>query len=242
MGLPEGESVSHIEVRDLELVYRATGTAVRALDGLSLAIPKGQFVCVMGPSGSGKSTLLHTLCGLLPPTAGSVRVGGIDVHALSDADATRYRRRHVGMIFQFFNLVPTLNVERNAALPLLADGARLAEVRDRVHAVLDRLGMLHRSDHRVAELSGGEMQRVAIARALLPGPALVLADEPTGSLDSRTGREILALLRQGCDEEGATIVLMTHDPRAADFADRLVEIQDGRVAADRSGPAVPDGG
>lgn len=230
-----------VSVAGLGVAYRTGGgQPVRALDGVDLEIAGGEFACVMGPSGSGKSTLLHALSGLLVPTSGVVRVGGVEVHALADAAATRFRRRHVGLVFQFFNLVPTLDVERNAALPLLADGARLSEVRDRVRAMLERLGVGHLRGHSVSELSGGEMQRVALARALVAGPELILADEPTGSLDSKTGHEILALLRGLCDDAGITVVLMTHDPRAVGFADRLVEIRDGRLVRDLPNPGAGD--
>jgi putative ABC transport system ATP-binding protein len=216
----------------LEKEYSRGRTLVRAIDGIDLAVREGEFVSVMGPSGSGKSTLLHLLGGLERPSAGAVMIGDLDLHRLPRDEAARFRRRHIGFVFQFFNLVPTLTAAENVALPLLLEGRRYASVRDRVEPLLVTLGLEDRADHAPSELSGGEMQRVAIARALVVEPRLVLADEPTGNLDSASGAAILELLRRACDERGVTIVLVTHDPRAASYADRVVILKDGRVEID----------
>jgi putative ABC transport system ATP-binding protein len=220
-----------VEARELVLVYRR-GIDVVALDRLSLRVPAGQFVCVMGPSGSGKSSLMHVLAALLAPTSGEVRVAGEDLRGLSPREATIFRRRNVGLVFQFFNLIPTLDVERNVALPLRADGLGAADIVPRVEAMLDALGMADRRRHYPNELSGGEMQRVAIARALIARPSLLLADEPTGNLDSATGDQILGRLRELCDRSRVTTILMTHDVNAVAYADRLVALRDGRVERD----------
>jgi len=212
--------------------YRSGGSEVRAIDDVDVAVDRGEFLCVMGPSGSGKSTLLHVLAGLVRPDAGTVRIAGTPIHELPDAEAARFRRRHVGLIFQFFNLVPTLTVEENVALPLLLDGRRLPQVRDRIAPLAAFLGLEGRLAESPTRLSGGEMQRVAIARALLVEPDLLLADEPTGNLDSKAGEEVLALLRRACDERGATTLLVTHDLRGSSYADRVLVLQDGRVADD----------
>ncbi len=219
----------------LTMVYGSAPTTVHAIRELSLEIPSGQFVVVRGRSGSGKSTLLHLLAGLRRPTSGRVVIGGTEVQDLSESAAARFRRRKVGLVYQFFNLVPALSVEHNIALPLLMDGYYISQVRDRVAELTDRLeirGYEHRSTN---QLSGGEMQRVAIARAVIANPVLVLADEPTGNLDSTTGRSVLALFREICDERGATLVMMTHDAEATAYADRVIVLQDGRIAED-SGP------
>jgi putative ABC transport system ATP-binding protein len=216
----------------LEKHYRRGGAAVRALDGVDVAVADGEFVSIMGPSGSGKSTLLHVLGGLERPTAGSVLIGDTDLHRLSDDDAARFRRRTIGFVFQFFNLIPTLTAAENVALPLLLEGRRFGSVRHRVEPLLELFGLAARARHAPSELSGGEMQRIALARALIVAPRVLLADEPTGNLDSRTGAEILELLRRICDERGVTVVLVTHDLRAASFADRVVILRDGRIESD----------
>jgi putative ABC transport system ATP-binding protein len=227
--IPETPGPS-IAGRGIVVTYGSGEHAIRALDGVDVAIQRGEFLCVMGPSGSGKSTLLHVLAGLIRPTAGEVLVAGTAIHALPDAEATRFRRRNVGLVFQFFHLIPTLTVEENVALSLLLDGHRLAAIRDRVRSLAEFLRVEHRLSHYPASLSDGEMQRVAIARALLAEPKLVLADEPTGNLDSKAGDEVLALLRRACDERGVTTLLVTHDLRAASYSDRVLMLQDGRVA------------
>ncbi|MCX5737370.1 MAG: ABC transporter ATP-binding protein [Proteobacteria bacterium] len=211
----------------------ATGAArFCALDDVDLVVPRGQFLCVMGPSGSGKSTLLHVLAGLLRPDAGTVRIGTREIHALSDRDSARFRRRHIGLIFQFFNLIPTLTVEENIALSLLLEGKRLATLRGEIATLARLLGIEAQLSRYPASLSGGEMQRVAIARALLAEPDLVLADEPTGNLDSKHGEEVLSHLRRICDERGVTMILVTHDLRASSYADRVVVLRDGRIEDD----------
>jgi putative ABC transport system ATP-binding protein len=222
-----------IRFDNVRKVYRQGGRDVAALDGLTLSVAKGEFLAVMGPSGSGKSTLLHLAGGLDLPTSGAVAVDGVETARMSDTELTLLRRRKIGFVFQFFNLMPTLTVEENVAMPLLFDGARLPAVRDRVRALVERLGIGHRLGHHPEELSGGEMQRAAIARALITDPAIVLADEPTGNLDSATGREILAILKQAARADGSrpTIVMVTHDPSAAKTGDRLVTLRDGKVSA-----------
>jgi putative ABC transport system ATP-binding protein len=206
--------------------------AVTALDGVDLEVLRGQFLAVMGPSGSGKSTLLHLIAGLDHPTGGHIEVGAVRLDTLDQNGAARFRRRHVGIVFQFFNLIPSLTVEENVALPLLLEGARFRNEADRVRSLLASLRIEALGAKQPAMLSGGEMQRVAIARALIANPTLILADEPTGNLDSRSGEEILATLRRISDERGVTTLLVTHDLRAASYADRVVVIRDGRLEDD----------
>jgi putative ABC transport system ATP-binding protein len=207
--------------------------AVDALRGVSLDVPSGQFTAVMGPSGSGKSTLMHLLAGLDRPSAGHVVVGGQDLTTLPDKALTLLRRRHIGFVFQTFNLLPTLTAEENVRLPLAiarrGDGARAV-------ALLERVGLGDRRDHRPSELSGGQQQRVAIARALVTEPTVLFADEPTGNLDSSAGTAILDLLREAVDVEGQTTVMVTHDARAAARADRVVLLADGRIVDDLRDP------
>ncbi len=216
----------------IEMIYGTGASAVRALRGLSLCVPRGQFVIVRGKSGSGKTTLLHVVAGLRRPTAGSVSVGGTELQTLSEGESARFRRRHVGLVYQFFNLVPTLDVEHNVALPLLMDGRSIAQVRPRVASLLERLELGGFGARDTTRLSGGQMQRVAIARAIAAEPVLVLADEPTGNLDSETGRAVLRLFRELCDERGMTLVMMTHDAEAASYADRVIQLRDGVIHED----------
>jgi len=218
-----------ISVRDVHKVFRQGETEVRALAGVSLEIAAGDFVSVMGPSGSGKSTLLHLMGGLDLPTAGEIVIDGTPLSRMSDDEITIFRRRRIGFVFQFFNLLPTYSAEENVALPLLLDRRRSRDVRERVQAALDLVGLGPRRRHRPDELSGGEMQRVAIARALVIDPVLILADEPTGNLDTRTGEQILALIRDANRARGSTVVLVTHDARAAAYAARTITLNDGRV-------------
>lgn len=208
-------------------VYGEGATAVRALDGVDVEIPAGQFTAIMGPSGSGKSTLLHCLAGLDNPTSGQVVLDGLDLTHLGDDALTRVRRERVGFVFQAFNLMPTMNARQNILLPLHLAGRRPDP--DWARYVLDILGLADRLEHRPAELSGGQQQRVAIARALLPRPALVVADEPTGNLDSRSGAEVLSLLRSCVREARQSVVMVTHDPNAAAYADTVILLADGRV-------------
>jgi ABC-type lipoprotein export system ATPase subunit len=227
-----------IQTDQLGMVFGRGDSAVNALRDVDLEVPEGQFLCVMGPSGSGKSTLLHLLAALRAPTHGRVVVGGNDISTLNQGEAARFRRRNIGLVFQFFNLIPTLSLVQNVAVPLLLEGHRLAALHERIDALLDQLGILHRKRHPLSGLSGGELQRVAIARALVADPRLLLADEPTGSLDSRTGVEVLELLAGVCRERGTTTVVMTHDSNTRCYADRVLWLRDGRVEKDTAGRTV----
>lgn len=202
---------------------------VMALDGVDLKVENGEFVGIMGPSGSGKSTLLHLLGGLDGPTSGSIVLDGQDVSKLSDRQVTFVRRRNVGFVFQFFNLLPTLSAEENILLPMIIDGKKPKEYKDRLAEILKRVGLEDRRNHRPDQLSGGEQQRVALARALITRPALLLADEPTGNLDSKTGTAMMQLLRESARDLNQAIVMVTHDPKAAAYADRVVFLRDGKV-------------
>ena len=221
--------------RDLTKVYGEGGAAVRALDGASIEVRRGEIVAIMGPSGSGKSTMLHLLGALETPTSGEISLGGERYDGLDDAGLTRVRRDRIGFVFQFFNLLPSLSAEENVLLPALIAGDRGEAARARVRQLLGRVGLSSRIDHLPAELSGGEQQRVSIARALLREPELVLADEPTGNLDSRSGAEVLELLREVSESEQQTVVMVTHDPGAAAVADRVIFLRDGRVAGEVPG-------
>src|SRR5678809_923483 len=205
-------------------------TCVHALRGVSLSVEGGKLTAVMGPSGSGKSTLMHILAGLDRPTSGGVSIAGADITSLNDAQLTRLRRAHIGFIFQFFNLLPMLTAEENIALPLKLAGGKPDP--EWMRELTEKVGLGARLGHRPSELSGGQQQRVAVARALVSRPSVMFADEPTGNLDSTTGGEILALLRQSVDEFGQTVVMVTHDPEAASYADRLVVLRDGRLVHD----------
>lgn len=218
-------------------VYGAGPTAVRALDGLDLDVERGRFTAIMGASGSGKSTLLHCLAGLDVATSGQVLLGTTDLTAVNDTELTLLRRRRIGFVFQSFNLLPALTAEQNIVLPLDLAGDRID--RARVRELAERLGIADRLSHRPAELSGGQQQRVAIARALLPRPDLVVADEPTGNLDSHSGAEVLSLLRASVRESGQSVLMVTHDPNAAAYADRVVLLADGRVSNEVIDP-TPD--
>jgi putative ABC transport system ATP-binding protein len=213
-------------------------SAVDALRGVTLEVPAGQFTAVMGPSGSGKSTLMHLLAGLDRPTAGSVRIGGEEISSMADRALTKLRRKHIGFVFQQFNLLPTLTAEENILLPLSIAG-RKPENGD-LEALIARVGLEDRRRHRPSEMSGGQQQRVAIARALISSPTVLFADEPTGNLDSASGGEILALLREAVELDGQTTLMVTHDPRAAATADRVVFIADGRIVADLVEPTEAD--
>ena len=216
-----------ISFRDVRKVYRQGERDVAALDGIDLLIEGGEFVAVMGPSGSGKSTLLHLAAGLDLPSSGELFIDGEATHAMNDDQLTALRRRKIGLVFQFFNLIPTLTVLENVALPLLITGKSIGAVRDKAKALLDRVGVGDRATHVPEELSGGEIQRTAIARALITDPEVLLADEPTGNLDSKNGADILALLKEVSKER--TIVMVTHDPSAAAIADRTIRLKDGRL-------------
>jgi len=224
-----------VEAHDLVKVFGAGPTEVRALAGVDFVLEPGEFVAVMGPSGSGKSTLLHILGALDTPTSGTVAVGGRRYEGLDERELTRVRRDHIGFIFQFFNLLPSLNAVENVYLPALISGRRGADLERRARDLLDRVGLGERAEHRPAELSGGEQQRVSIARSLLLGPELLLADEPTGNLDSRAGAEVLALLRETNRTDGQAIVMVTHDPAAAATADKVIFLRDGSRAGEVQG-------
>jgi putative ABC transport system ATP-binding protein len=217
-------------------VFGSGDTAVRALDGVTLAVPAGRFTAVMGPSGSGKSTLMHILAGLDTPTSGTVMLGDVDLGSLSEKQLTRLRRDRVGFVFQAFNLLPMLSARENITLPL--DLANRKPEPGWLDRVVDTVGLRSRLRHRPSELSGGQQQRVAVARALVSRPAVIFADEPTGNLDSRSGAEVLAFLRQAVDEMGQTVVMVTHDPGAAAYADDVVFLADGRVVDGLTAPTA----
>ncbi|MEV0021658.1 ABC transporter ATP-binding protein [Streptomyces atroolivaceus] len=222
----------------LDTVTRSFGKAadaVTALDGVSLAIPRGSFTAIMGPSGSGKSTLLQCTAGLDRPTSGRVFLGDTETTGLSERRLTLLRRERIGFVFQAFNLLPALTAEQNVALPLRLAGRRPR--RAEVRAVLERVGLGSRARHRPTELSGGQQQRVALARALVTRPEVLFGDEPTGALDSRTGREVLELLRSMSDA-GQTVIMVTHDPVAASYADRVVFLADGSIRDELCDPAA----
>ena len=219
-----------VETIDLVRTYGVEPNVVRALDGVSLSVAPGEFVAVMGPSGCGKSTLLNLVGGLDTPTSGSVRIDGVDIATLPDEQLTTLRRRRLGFVFQVFNLIPVLDATENAALPLTLDGAKDADAR--ATDWLRRVGLGERLRNRPDQLSGGQQQRVAIARALSTDPALVLADEPTGNLDSASASEIAELLAQVASDWGRSVLMVTHDPRIASYASRLVLMRDGAIVDD----------
>jgi putative ABC transport system ATP-binding protein len=213
--------------------YGAGDTAVDALKGVSLEVGQGKLTAVMGPSGSGKSTLMHILAGLDKPTTGTVRIDGTEITTLKDSDLTKLRRKHIGFVFQFFNLLPMLTAEENITLPLSIAGAKPDE--EFFRDLIEKIGLKDRLHHRPSELSGGQQQRVAIARALVSRPTVLFADEPTGNLDSATGSEILTLMRDSVDSYGQTTVMVTHEPRAAAIADRILFLADGQIVSDVAG-------
>jgi putative ABC transport system ATP-binding protein len=227
-----------VVARDLKRRYGEGTTAVEALRGVSLDVAGGQLVAVMGPSGSGKSTLMHTLAGLDKPTSGTVTIAGTEITGLDDGKLTLLRREHIGFVFQFFNLLPMLNAEENVVLPLTIAG----EKPDRawLDELLSKTGLSARRHHRPSELSGGEQQRVAISRALVTRPTILFADEPTGNLDSKTGGEILDLLRDSVETYGQTIVMVTHEARAAAIADRILFLADGLIVKELTEATASD--
>jgi putative ABC transport system ATP-binding protein len=241
MHIPSSELGLAARVQRLTKTYGSGDGAVRALDDVGVGIRRGDFTAIMGPSGSGKSTLMHIMAGLDAPTSGSVWIGDTEITGLSDLELTVLRRRRIGFVFQSFNLVPTLDAIGNIMLPFDLDGRQpTALERARIDGLVETLGLAGRLRHRPHQLSGGQQQRVAIARALATSPDLVFADEPTGNLDSRTGREVLGLLRAASREHGQTIAMVTHDPIAASHADRVLHLADGRVVADQRGQSAED--
>jgi putative ABC transport system ATP-binding protein len=227
-----------VRASDITRTYGEGATAVEALRGVSLDVESGQLVAVMGPSGSGKSTLMHILAGLDKPTGGTVEIAGTEITTLNDTGLTRLRREHIGFVFQFFNLLPMLSAEENVVLPLSIAGEK---AEDRwLNELLQETGLLDRKSHRPSELSGGQQQRVALARALVTRPTILFADEPTGNLDSKTGGEILELLRNSVDTYGQTTVMVTHEARAAVIADRILFIADGLIVRELKGASQND--
>jgi len=218
-----------LETQGLRKQYQMGEVAVDALRGIDFGVRQGEFVAIMGPSGSGKSTLLHLMGGLDIPSDGEISLAGKHLAHLTDDEVTIIRRRQVGFIFQFFNLIPTLTAAENVALPLLLDGKSIDDYAAKIDDLLEMVGLGDRTEHKPDQLSGGEQQRVAIARALIADPAIILADEPTGNLDSNSGKDVLQFLRRARDDKGQTIVMVTHDPYAASYADRVVFLRDGQL-------------
>lgn len=219
-----------LEVTNLSKTYGTGETQVKALDNVSLSVESGEFVAIIGPSGSGKSTLLHILGGVDVPTSGSVVINGVDISNLDETALAIFRRRQIGLIYQFYNLIPILTVKENLTLPLLLDGRKPDE--RVVDDLLKTLGLTERVNHLPNQLSGGQQQRVAIGRSLINNPALMLADEPTGNLDSENSREIVSLLRKFNKENNQTVIIITHDERIAMSADRVISIEDGKITRD----------
>jgi putative ABC transport system ATP-binding protein len=239
---PQGDlsapSTVAVEARGLIRRYGEGSTAVEALRGVDIDVRSGELVAVMGPSGSGKSTLMHILAGLDKPTSGTVTIAGTEITGLDDSKLTRLRREHIGFVFQFFNLLPMLNAEENVTLPLSIAGEKADKAW--LDELLTKMGLDDRRDHRPAELSGGQQQRVAIARSLVTKPTILFADEPTGNLDSKTGGEILDLVRSSTDTYGQTTVMVTHEPRAAAIADRVLFLEDGLIVKELRGASPAD--
>jgi putative ABC transport system ATP-binding protein len=233
---PASHSAAAVRASGLRKTYGGGETAVHALSGVDVSFTRGAFTAIMGPSGSGKSTLMHCLAGLDTATAGQVWLGDTELTGLRDDQLTRLRRERIGFVFQSFNLLPVLDAQENILLPMQLAGQR--PDRAWLDAVVGRLGLRDRLRHRPHELSGGQQQRVAVARALLPRPDVVFADEPTGNLDSRSGAEVLDLLRSSVRETGQTVVMVTHDPVAASYADRVVLLADGRTAGEVHQPTA----
>ena len=223
-----------LEVKSLKKTYSRGDQIVSALRGVDLSIKEGEFVSIMGPSGSGKSTLLHLMGGLDRPTSGQVILNGEAIDQMNDDELSLFRRKRLGFIFQFFNLLPTLSALENVALPRLLDGESIKKIEPRAKELLEQMGLGKRIHHKPDQLSGGEMQRVAIARALIADPLFILADEPTGNLDSKSGDAILKLMREMTDTMGKTIVMVTHDRNAAQTGNRLIQLRDGNLESDES--------
>jgi len=226
------ESVGKIAIEGKHIVkdFRLSTATTKVLKDISLQVAQGEFVSIMGPSGSGKSTLLYILGGLDAPTSGRVLLNGTDISHFGDEKMSRIRRRNIGFVFQFYNLIPNLNVEENIMLPLLLDGKRMGSYKKQLEQILEIVGLLNRRKHTPRELSGGQQQRVAIARALIGNPEILFADEPTGNLDSKTGAEIMGLLREINQTCGQTIIMVTHSPEAAKSSGRVITVRDGIIA------------
>ena len=235
VGVPVDNAV---EARAVTRVYGEGTAAVEALRGVDIDVHSGELVAVMGPSGSGKSTLMHILAGLDKPTSGTVLIAGNDITRLDDSRLTQLRRKHIGFVFQFFNLLPMLNAEENVVLPLSIAGEKPDKAW--LDELLEKMGLDGRRDHRPSQLSGGQQQRVAIARSLVTKPTILFADEPTGNLDSKTGGEILELVRSSTDAYGQTTVMVTHEPRAAAIADRILFLEDGLIVKELRGASQGD--
>ena len=216
-----------LETENLCKIYGKGDTMVRALDNVSFSVEKGEFIAIVGPSGSGKSTLLHILGGVDTPTSGKVIIDGTDISALDETALAVFRRRQIGLIYQFYNLIPILTVEENLTLPMLLDGRK--PDKNQLASLVERLGLKDRLSHLPNQLSGGQQQRVSIGRALMSNPAIVLADEPTGNLDSENSREIVSLLRSFNREFNQTVIMITHDEKIALSADRIISIEDGKI-------------
>ena len=231
--MENGSTAAVVAAHEISRRYGQGDTAVDALKGVSLEVARGKLTAVMGPSGSGKSTLMHILAGLDKPTAGTVEISGTEITRLKDSDLTKLRRRHIGFVFQFFNLLPMLTAEENITLPLAIAGEKADP--EWFAGLIEKVGLSDRLHHRPSELSGGQQQRVAIARALVSRPTVLFADEPTGNLDSATGGEILTLMRDSVDTYGQTTVMVTHEARAAAIADRILFLADGRIVRDMPG-------
>ena len=223
-----------ITLRNVNRYYAAGESSIHAIENVTLSIERHEFVAVVGPSGCGKSTLMHLIAGLDRPTAGEIVVDGLSLTTADDAALTGFRRRQLGLVFQFFNLLPTMNVRENVTLPLLLQGTSLAESTERADELLALVGLTNRATHFVHQLSGGEQQRTAIARALVHRPSLLIADEPTGNLDTASAGRVLSLLRQIAAEQMATLILVTHSAEVAAAATRLIEMRDGRILSDRA--------
>ncbi len=219
-----------IEAVNLGKTYKTGSVEVEVLKNIDLKVSKGEFVSIMGPSGSGKSTLLYLMGGLDKPTSGDIRINGHRLSALGDKEESRLRRREIGFIFQFYNLIPNLNIEENILLPVLLDGKKLKDYRKRLDEILQIVGLSDRRRHTPRELSGGQQQRVAIARALINEPDIILADEPIGNLDSKTGTEVMELLARINKEKGKTIIQVTHSSEAAQYSQRIINVKDGKVS------------
>lgn len=221
-----------LEMTEVTKTYRIGGHSVHALDGITMALTGGEFVSVVGPSGAGKSTLLHLLGALDRPDSGSIKFDDREIGALNDEEQSEFRRHSVGFVFQFFNLLPTMTAWENVAVPKLLDGGRMSKAKARALELLGLVGLDDRAEHRPAEMSGGQMQRVAVARALMMNPPLVLADEPTGNLDTKTGAAIMGLLTDIAHQHDRSVVMVTHNLEAASATDRVITLTDGRIGAD----------